>query len=218
MNILNKFRKPSFILFFTCLTLVYSCDKEGPKPVGTIEQTDLVESDNVFSDSHHVNFHSLPKNEFIATVDLDSDGNFKNYYFIQSEKKVDFNFLKNGSYQIEYTNSYVSFKNNNRNIIFSIDDENRNQFKSKGNNYFSVFGISKMYTGDTPLNIKEPLFTQSRRAIDCFSGGVGASSCSTESGAPMSGNCSVSCTTRYYACCDDTANECICIPIEKRQH
>ena len=216
LGILNKFRKPSLLLLI-CLVLFLSCDEERSQPVDATEQIDLMESDNVFYDSHNVNFHSLKNNEFIATVDLDVDGNFKNYYFIQSKENVDFNFLKNGSYQIEYTNSYVSFKNKSVNIIFSIDDGNMEQFKNKENNYFSVFGISKRYTGDTSLNIKEPIFTQSR-GIDCHSGGIGASSCSTESGSPISGNCSVSCRSRYYACCDDTRNECICIPIEKGQN
>lgn len=43
----------------------------------------------------------------------------------------------------------------------------------------------------------------------CTSGGTGSSSCSLEG--PLN-SCSVTCTTGYYACCDDNRMKCYCVP------
>ena len=165
-------------------------------------------------ESRNVQFHSLKKNELLATTDLDDKDDFKHYYFIQSDKKIDLNKLENSFYEIEFNDSYLIFKGKRNNIIFSIDDNNIGSFKSNKDIYFSVFGISKRHTGKNSLNLKSPSLRFGR--LECHSGGEGSSECSTESGAPLSGNCSVKCRNTHYACCDDTRNECKCIQNGKK--
>jgi hypothetical protein len=48
--------------------------------------------------------------------------------------------------------------------------------------------------------------------VTCHSGGQGATGCSVTSAVITGGSgCSVKCGAGYYACCDDTKNECPCI-------
>ena len=46
-------------------------------------------------------------------------------------------------------------------------------FKSKENEYFSVYGISKRYSGKSPINIKYSVLRMG--GLECHSGGEGAS-------------------------------------------
>ncbi|MGB2174552.1 MAG: hypothetical protein ACPH4O_06480 [Flavobacteriaceae bacterium] len=194
------------ITLFSFSMLVFSCSYDNNQPKSN--EHNKVTTHN-HKENKNVQFHSLKNNELIATTDLNNKGEFKHYYLIQSDKKIEFDSQKNDSYDIEFSDTYLIFKGQRGNIIFSIDDKNINMFKSKENEYFSVYGISKRYSGKSPINIKYSVLRMG--GLECHSGGEGASECSAESGAPLGGNCSVKCRNSHYACCDDTRNECKCV-------
>ena len=66
--------------------------------------------------------------------------------------------------------------------------------------------ITKLGTGGCLTASSSDVRTLAREiCLNCQSGGPGATACSTGSG-----GCSVTCSTGYYACCDQSSNNCRC--------
>ena len=160
-----------------------------------------------------IKFIKTKRNEVLVIKDL-KNNNFKNYYLIQFENKPNFKKLIDDQYDIIEKDSYLMLENNKNKIVFSVHQHDNKLFENDTNVYFNyVYGFSKRFTGAKTLSIdpSSTKFFDDNPDMECFSGGEGSSACSTESGSPIGGNCSTTCRSTHYACCDDTINECKCV-------
>lgn len=103
------------ITLFSFSMLVFSCSYDNNQPKSN--ELNKVTTHN-HKENKNVQFHSLKNNELIATTDLNNKGEFKHYYLIQSDKKIEFDSQKNDSYDIEFSDTYLIFKGQRGNIIF----------------------------------------------------------------------------------------------------
>lgn len=199
------------ILFCCVFSLLFmsscSSDNEG---IETLNSESIDSKEIVFNKKMpvqaDVKFHQHDEGNLIISLN-EREKKVYNYFVIQHENKIDNSKLTNGIYNIKLNSNYLSLDNSDKSIIFTLDDKKLADLVNNKAQYISVYGISKRFSGEKELSIAQMKFG----GITCHSGGEGASECSAESGSPMSGNCSVSCRNGYYACCDDTRNECKCI-------
>jgi hypothetical protein len=212
MKTTNYFRQNVFLII---TLMIFSCNDKNEVLKSnnlTEKQNEIVLRESATSTEIDVKFHHNHTNELLITLNQ-KNNEFKNYFIVQSETRFKRDLFINDSYSIVLNSNNLILSNNSRHIIFTLNDEKLNNYNNnKTTNYISVYGISKRFSGDVVLNLDEKNKRQGE--LTCHSGGEGASECSSESGSPLGGNCSVSCREGYYACCDDTKNECKCKPLE----
>jgi hypothetical protein len=176
---------------------------------------------------HKVNLVDIPNVEVAFLIDLKNDNTFNDYFLLQySENNLSNLELSNDLILSDFNKDYIKIKdlNSKKIITFTIDKKysNTNEvviygygFSKKSNN----FKLNLINEPNTILDIIQYsgkfLFEGNVGGLECNSGGVGSSECST-TGSDMGqipgggGGCSVKCSPGYYACCDGGANECRC--------
>lgn len=162
----------------------------------------------------------ITNNELIIAINVDNSNRFTEYYSVQYDN-IDFSFLSNHeNFALEVVSpSHLILIVDNVHYVLEIC-ENDN---SSGN--YCVYGITyhldensfTLITGlttgtlDDVVKSNGPLKPKVEK-LTCTSGGVGATQCSTGSGiGSVNTECSVSCGSGYYACCDDNVTKCKCI-------
>lgn len=179
-------------------------------------------SNLVNASNHKIDIIDISNNELVFVLDRTANNTFTEYFVFQYESS-DFSFLgqKNTFSLVGYTSSSITIQCDNEQITFSSG------FGENTSTHFFGYGLSKRkgtYNLSTPLPPSGDIFDVvirpmtsamaggAPKKITCHSGGVGSTSCSAESGSlGGGGSCSVTCSAGYYACCDDTKNECKCI-------
>lgn len=184
---------------------------------------------------HKVNLIDIPNVEVAFLIDLQSNDTFKDYFLLQYSNNDLRNLnLSDNLILNDFNKDYIKIKdlNSNKITVFTLDSNYRNSnetiiygfgFSKKSNNFKLNLANS---TPKTVLDIIEyngrlPFGNDfNEGGLDCDSGGVGSSECST-TGSDLGsipgggGGCSVKCNPGYYACCDGGANECRCKPVKK---
>jgi hypothetical protein len=166
----------------------------------------------------------LPGNEVGVLLDLKTDNTFPEYFLFQySDPIFDVSKARNLTF-VSATSDMVKFKDLSKTYTFTIDPNYRNSSET----IYYGYGLSDKKANYTLVIPPGPILTlmdavMFNRAlvgdITCHSGGVGSTECSISS-SPITGGggCSTKCGQGYYACCDDTKNECRCKanPIKKK--
>jgi len=173
--------------------------------------------------NHKIDIVDISNNELVFILDRTANNTFTEYFVFQYEAS-DFSFLsqKSSFSLVGYTSSSITILCDNEQITFTSG------FGENTSTHFFGYGLSKRngtYSLISPLPAEGDIFDVVTRPttsaiggggtpkkITCHSGGPGSTSCSAESGSlGGGGSCSVTCSSGYYACCDDTKNECKCV-------
>lgn len=152
----------------------------------------------------------------------DNEGVYNDNFIFQYETK-DESFIDKPTIE---TIQNVKYLFNNKSLIISFNNTIKTYTIAdiKGDGVFNGFGLAhrvgKFILHD--IQNQKSIFeiitvvgtNSTSRTLNCHSGGTGSNSCSIESPI-IGGSCSVSCNEGYYACCDQSKNECGCVEIKK---
>lgn len=170
-----------------------------------------------------VDIIDLTNHELVFVLNKSVSNSFTEYFVFQYESN-NFSFLSQKSTfsLVGYTATSITIQCDNEQITFTSG------FGTNSSTQYYGYGLSKRngsYTLNMPLPATGNIFdvvirpmsvsgAPTTNKITCHSGGPGSTSCSAEAGTlGGGGSCSVTCSTGYYACCDDTKNECKCVKI-----
>lgn len=160
-------------------------------------------------------FVDLKNQELIVILDLQENNTFTKFYSLQYHD-IDFSFLQNvESVTISnFTATNITFNIDGVLKNFGICDESAHDYCLDG--LATHKGSLKLNYVDNG-NLDDIIVNQvgpsgGATTLSCTSGGTGASQCSTGSGVgTVNTECSVTCNSGYYACCDDGMGKCKCI-------
>lgn len=183
----------------------------------------FISSCTLFAQSPKVVLANLPENEVGILINLKQDNSFQEYFLFQYNGNIlDVTMMRNLTLVKSDANS-VTFTDQKKNYVFTIDSSYRNSNEV----VYYGFGLSRkkadyrLVVPNTPIStlLEAIMFNRSITGdITCYSGGVGSTECSIDSSAITGGGgCSVKCSGGYYACCDDTKNECRCNAAPKKK-
>ncbi len=173
-----------------------------------------------------INMHSqkvFKMQDGLLVFIFSKDGKINALLSLIPENKADIQKLYNyatlqGANFLYSKNLLVIEKNSNR-IYFVVDNKSGIQEAKKLKNSSVIKGIQLSlclgkYNSSSLREIKnyktvrDFFLSEAKSQTKCTSGGEGATNCSVKNSLS---NCSVSCATGYYACCNGEANKCSCL-------
>ena len=159
--------------------------------------------------------------ELVIAVDIQKDNSFENLFILQYNEIENTAVLQNKEFNVLHIDKRkIKLRSEDVTYIFTINDDevgtNEIAFRGYGLSHrkgkFTLILNSQPPThiGDLILIDNQSIPETERK---CYSGGEGASECSVKPSSLSVGKaeCSVTCKTGYYACCNDVAGECGCV-------
>lgn len=160
-----------------------------------------------------VRLADLAGTEIGILIDVQQDNTFTQYFVFQYEGSLFDVSRASNITLVSSTDKTVKISFGGKVYAFTIDSN----YTNANEQIYYGYGLSKrsgafklvIPVGDISTLMEAITFNNSFAGrLTCHSGGVGSTECSTGS---LGSSCSVSCGSGYYACCDDTKNECRCI-------
>ncbi|MBO6880706.1 MULTISPECIES: hypothetical protein [Winogradskyella] len=101
-----------------------------------------------------VKFHQHNTGELVISLNEKNKKTF-NYFVIQYEGQLDNAPLINDLYNVTLKSNYLHLENSDKNLIFTLDDKKIVDLDDDQVHYFSVYGISKRFTGEKQISISQ---------------------------------------------------------------
>jgi len=160
-------------------------------------------------------------NELLFIVNLGDDMSFNEFYTFQYEN-IDFSSLANYSNfeLVSIAEKEIVIQSGSTILKFNLSADNSSNIQYQGygiaiNKSVSGYELKKPSRGnigDVILGKEKKVKDTNGNTLSCDSGGPGSSQCGTRSGmGTVDTECSVTCNSGYYSCCDDGQGKCGCV-------
>jgi nitrogen regulatory protein PII-like uncharacterized protein len=184
----------------------------------------ILSSVNCYAQKNGIVF--LDSHELAVMVNYESKNKtFTKYFLFEFKGKLPIDFSKFSEIKIiESSATYLKLLCDKSEVCLNIEEGKKHNFGIQINGFglserIGNFSLNTKKINQEISNLSELFMVNSIESggsgkLTCHSGGTGATSCSVKPSNISVGTpeCSVTCSSGYHACCDDTRGECKCNP------